>query len=100
MRLASVLLLATATAAFAIAVPIIPSASPNASVDPGAIGKAPITSWPTFNGDYSGRRYSTLTQITPSNVSRLTQQWIYKITDVGSQRGAPVPIIKCTPLLV
>jgi acido-empty-quinoprotein group A len=70
------------------------------SVDPDTIGKAPVTSWPTFNGDYSGARYSTLTQIGPANVDRLEAKWVYRITEVGEQRGAPVPIIKCTPLLV
>lgn len=72
---------------------------PHVSLDPDAIGKAPVADWTTFNGDYSGQRYSTLTQIGPANVSRLAQQWVYRITDVGAQRGAPVPVIKCTPLL-
>src|SRR5579863_2847555 len=70
------------------------------SIDPNAIGKAPTTSWPTFNGDYSGQRYSTLTQIGPANVNRLAQQWVFRISGVGAQRGAPVPVIKCTPVLV
>src|SRR6202011_28968 len=68
-------------------------------LDPEMIGKTPTTSWPTFNGDYSGMRYSTLTQIEPGNVNRLTQQWVFKV-GVGAQRGAPIPVIKCTPLLV
>jgi alcohol dehydrogenase (cytochrome c) len=70
------------------------------ALDPNMIGKAPVTSWPTFNGDYSGKRYSTLTQISPENLNRLAVQWVYRITGVGAQRGAPVPIIKCTPLQV
>ena len=70
------------------------------SLDPNTIGRAPVTSWPTFNGDYSGERYSTLTQIGPANLNRLASQWVYRITDVRAQRGAPVPVIKCTPLLV
>ena len=70
------------------------------SVDPNAIGKAPVTSWPTFNGDYTGERYSTLTQIGPANLGRLELRWVHRIMEVGAQRGAPVPIIKCTPLLV
>jgi alcohol dehydrogenase (cytochrome c) len=74
--------------------------APIVSLDPNTIGKAPVTSWPTFNGDYSGERYSTLTQIRPANLNRLVPQWVYRITEVGAQRGAPVPIIKCTPLLV
>jgi alcohol dehydrogenase (cytochrome c) len=73
---------------------------PDVSLDPSMIGKPPIDSWNSFNGDYTGDRYSTLTQITPANVSHLAQQWVYKITDVGAQRGAAAPVIKCTPLLV
>lgn len=76
------------------------SPGPHVSLDPKEIGKAPVSSWTTFNGDYSGERYSTLTQIRPDNVEQLTEQWVYRITGVGAQRGAPAPVIKCTPLLV
>lgn len=76
------------------------SDGPHVSLDPGAIGDPPVAAWPTFNGDYSGQRYSTLTQIEPANVNQLARQWVFRITDVGAQRGAPVPVIKCTPLLV
>ena len=70
------------------------------SLDPGLIGTTPTTSWTSFNGDYTGQRYSTLTEITPANVDKIATQWTFKITSVGAQRGAPEPIIKCTPLLV
>src|SRR5271168_1484706 len=100
MRLASGVCLAIATVALAGATPAALHLSPHVSLDPAVIGKAPVTSWPTFNGDYTGQRYSTLTQIGPANVNRLTQRWVYKITDVGAQRGAPIPVIKCTPLLI
>jgi acido-empty-quinoprotein group A len=86
--------------AFMASAPIVQHVSPQVSLDPSTIGRPPVTSWPTFNGDYSGQRYSTLTQIKPANVNQLAQQWVYKITEVGAQRGAPVPMIKCTPLLV
>jgi len=69
-------------------------------LSPASIGKPPVQSWTTFNGDYSGQRYSSLTSITPQNVSYLAQQWVYKITSIGAQRGAPFPVIKCTPLMV
>ena len=69
-------------------------------LDPHAIGSPPVTSWPTFNGDYSGQRYSPLTQIDAGNLNQLALRWTFKITTVGAQRGAPVPVIKCTPLLV
>lgn len=53
--------------------------------------KAPTTTWPTYNGDYSGRRYSTLGQITTSNAGSLALSWVF--------RAGSVPI-KSTPLLV
>src|SRR5271168_337845 len=90
--------LATALCAAALLGPAL--AAPIVSLDPAAIGKPPIDSWPTFNGDYTGQRYSTLTQITPANVSKIEEQWVYKITGVGAQRGRSEPVIKCTPLLV
>lgn len=75
-------------------------AATTVAVDPKAIGKTPVNEWTTFNGDYSGQRYSTLTQITPANVSQLTRQWVYKIAVDGAGPRAPNPVIKCTPLLV
>ena len=36
-------------------------------------------SWPTYSGDYSGRRYSALTQINATNVKRLTLAWATRI---------------------
>jgi acido-empty-quinoprotein group A len=69
-------------------------------LDPNTIGKAPVTNWPTFNGDYSGERYSPVTQIGPANLNQLAPQWVYRIAQVGAQRGAPAPVIKCTPLEV
>jgi alcohol dehydrogenase (cytochrome c) len=56
--------------------------------------------WPTYNGDYSGRRYSTLTQINSDNVNTLTLAWMFRIPGVGQQRGVGEPTIKSTPLMV
>ena len=53
-------------------------------------------SWPTFNGDYSGRRFSTLTTITNANVHQLSLAWMYRITSGGPAPGA----IKSTPLQI
>ena len=47
--------------------------------------------WPTYNGDYSGRRFSQLAQVNTANVRNLTLAWTY---DSG---GVP---IKATPLMV
>lgn len=35
-------------------------------------------SWPLYHGDYSGRRHSALTQITPRNVGELTLAWAFQ----------------------
>ncbi|MDB5457358.1 MAG: Pyrrolo-quinoline quinone [Caulobacter sp.] len=69
-------------------------------LDLSKLGKPPTDTWPTFNGDYSGRRFSTLNQINDKNIGQIALQWKYKISDVGAQRGAPAPVIKATPLLV
>src|SRR5262245_50322334 len=34
--------------------------------------------WPTHYGDYSGRRYSPLAQITSGNVKNLALAWVYR----------------------
>jgi alcohol dehydrogenase (cytochrome c) len=33
--------------------------------------------WPSYNGDYTGQRYSSLDQINPKNVSLLRAQWAF-----------------------
>jgi alcohol dehydrogenase (cytochrome c) len=48
-------------------------------------------SWPTYNGDMSGRRYSTLDQINRENVRLLTLAWAFPTHG---------PILKSTPLEV
>ena len=60
----------------------------------------PPDSWPTYNGDYSGRRFSELKQINASNIDLLKIEWMYRIKGVGPQRGVGDPVIKSTPLLV
>ena len=37
-------------------------------------------SWPTYSGDYSGRRYSALTQINQDTVKRLGLAWTVRLT--------------------
>ena len=48
----------------------------------------PTDSWPTYHGDYSGRRYSTLKQINAANVKGLTLAWVYRVNT--SRAGAIV----------
>ena len=52
----------------------------------------PADSWPEYHGDYSGRRHSSLTQITPENVKSLSLAWAFQTDQAAA--------IKSTPLLV
>jgi acido-empty-quinoprotein group A len=56
----------------------------------------PPNSWPTYNGDYSGRRYSPLKEIDAGNVKNLGLAWTHQVNP-GS---GPSSGIKATPLLV
>jgi acido-empty-quinoprotein group A len=60
-------------------------------LDPAALLKPATDTWPTYNGDYSGRRHSPLAQVNASNVGSLTLAWAYRAN------AAP---IKSTPLEV
>ena len=53
-------------------------------LDPAMLLKPPADSWPTYHGDYTGRRHSGLTQITPDNVHQLTVAWTFQS---GSNAG-------------
>src|SRR5580692_363328 len=44
-------------------------------------------SWPTYNGDYSGKRYSALTQLNQSNVTHLTLAWMSRVTPGAGNAG-------------
>jgi alcohol dehydrogenase (cytochrome c) len=37
-------------------------------LDPELLTKPATDSWPTYSGDYSGRRFSSLTQINQTNI--------------------------------
>jgi alcohol dehydrogenase (cytochrome c) len=65
-------------------------------LDPAKLLNPGTDSWPTFNGDYSGRRFSTLTRINTANVQQLSLAWVYRIPSNGPGLGA----IKSTPLQI
>jgi acido-empty-quinoprotein group A len=85
--------------------------APQAIFDPALLTKPPTDAWPTYHGDYSGRRYSTLKQINADNVKNLTLAWLYRanISQTGAIGGGEGPqtagagaavSIKSTPLMV
>jgi len=77
------------------------------SLDPAKLLQPPTDSWPTYNGDYSGRRYSPLTKINAGNIDSLTLAWVNRSNPAQGQQGAQQggggttsAVIKGTPLVV
>jgi alcohol dehydrogenase (cytochrome c) len=48
--------------------------------------------WPSYNGDYTGRRYSTLNQITTANVAHLHAAWVFHPGNTQRLEVTPVVI--------
>jgi quinohemoprotein ethanol dehydrogenase len=47
--------------------------------------------WPAVNGDWAGSRFSTLTQVTPANVTQMGGAWLRKF-EGASSRANPVVV--------
>ena len=54
-------------------------AQTNGGLDPAAIRKPLADSWPTYSGDYTGRRYSALTQVNQTTVKNLSLAWTARL---------------------
>jgi alcohol dehydrogenase (cytochrome c) len=48
--------------------------------------------WPTYNGDFNGNRYTKLTQIDKSNVSRLVPKWTFAFPGAAFLEMTPVVV--------
>jgi alcohol dehydrogenase (cytochrome c) len=48
--------------------------------------------WRSYDGDFSGNRYSTLTQIDRSNAGRLTTRWIFQVPGVPQVENTPIVV--------
>src|SRR5579862_5466494 len=53
-----------------------------------------LTDWVSYNGDYSGRRFSSLTQVTPANAGRLVAQWVFHPRSVSPLEVTPVVVAR------
>ena len=61
-------------------------------LDPATLLEPLRNSWPTYSGDYSGRRFSQLAQVTTANVQRLTLAWTRQLdTGMPALDGATSP---------
>jgi alcohol dehydrogenase (cytochrome c) len=52
----------------------------------------PAANWPSYNGDYTGRRFSNLRQITLDNVKQLRAQWVFHSRESDSLEVTPVVV--------
>ena len=48
--------------------------------------------WPSYNGDYSGRRFSSLDEINAENVSRLRAAWVFHPGNSKRLEATPVVV--------
>ncbi len=68
-------------------------------LDPASLLEPLGNEWPTYSGDYSGKRYSLLTQINQANVKNLTLAWTARVTSgmgsagFGGRAGPVAPTI-------
>jgi len=80
-------------ALLAAAAAVAQSAAPpldvtSAQLDDHGIG----ANWLSYHGDYTGQRYSSLTQITPANVANLRAQWVFHSRNAGVLEMTPVVV--------
>src|SRR5260370_25036043 len=52
----------------------------------------PAANWISYNGDYSGRRYSGLSEINPSNLAALRAEWVFHARNSGRLDVTPVVV--------
>jgi alcohol dehydrogenase (cytochrome c) len=65
------------------------------SLDPAKLLQPPTDAWPTYSGDYTGRRFSPLKKINTSNVKNLSLAWLYRIPpglSAGSIKATPIEL--------
>ena len=104
-RIACVLVLGAASAAALMAQggqsadtrlpPMAPPALPQVTAQDLLDGLKHPSRWLMYSGDYTGRRHSPLTQITPANVHRLVPQWTFQAEGMTLGRG-----FETTPLVL
>jgi len=82
------------------AVPVLMRAQPNqaqavgkVTVQPADLLAQPVgANWTSYNGDYSGRRYSSLREINATNVARLHAAWVFHPGNSQNLEVTPVVV--------
>src|SRR5215470_20001975 len=67
------------------------SLATNIDVSPSDLLSKPVAAnWLSYNGDYTGRRYSALREINATNVSQLRAQWVFHAPNSNGLEVTPV----------
>ncbi len=67
--------------------------APPFAVNSAALAARPSgENWLTYHGDYSGRRYSSLSQINTDNVAQLRAQWVFHSPNSNNLEATPVVV--------
>ncbi len=61
-------------------------------IDSSSLLKPSKDSWPTYHGDYTGRRNSPLIQITPDNVKNLGLAWAFQTGRTDQIKASPIVV--------
>jgi acido-empty-quinoprotein group A len=61
-------------------------------LDQSKLLKPPSDAWPMYNGDYSGRRFSTLNQINQGNVASLALAWAFQTHAQNALYSTPLEV--------
>lgn len=60
-------------------------------LDPSVLLRPATTTWGTYNGDYSGRRYSSLRRINAANIAGLHLAWVFH-EDAADLKSTPLEV--------
>lgn len=73
--------------------PSLPSATAKIDVGPEALlVRTAAENWVSYNGDYSGRRYSALSQLNPQNVGALQAEWVFHANNTSRLEVTPLVV--------
>jgi alcohol dehydrogenase (cytochrome c) len=69
------------------------SVSTRIDVEPARLASVPVSAnWLSYNGDYTGRRYSDLREINVNNVGQLRAQWVFHVPNSNHLEVTPVVV--------
>jgi alcohol dehydrogenase (cytochrome c) len=94
LTLQTILMVAACLSVLAMSASDLKESSPAAiDVLPAELAAAPPgANWLSYNGDFTGRRFSSLTQINPENVSQLRAQWVFHSSNSNRLEVTPVVV--------